>query len=100
MTDPTLTSAPAGAPIEVNATPETAQWEAAVRQAILVLSGVATALGYTQIAGKISALLMVAGPIAGLIVFILGQIHTRRAEQKQIVMANALPDSVARVKAS
>lgn len=100
MSDPTPSLAPVGVsePIVVNAAPETAQWEAALRQAILVLSGVSTALGYTQIAGKISSLLMIAGPLAGLVVFIMGQMHTRHAEQKQIAMAAQLPDEIAHTR--
>lgn len=98
MDEPTPTPAPAVVPaIQVNADPTQAQYAAAVRQAVLVASGVLSAFGATHLSTEIGALAMVAGPLAGLIVFVMGQLHTRHAEQKQIVMANALPDAVAKV---
>lgn len=98
MSDQTPSTALVPVPIEVNAAPETAQWEALVRQVILIASTAATALGYTVVGGKIGMLMVIAGPLAGLIVLIIGQLHTRRAEQDKIAMAAALPDSVAKVK--
>lgn len=98
MDQPTPVPAPAPMPaIQVNADPKQAQYGAAIRQAVLVASGVVGAFGYTHLSTEIGALSLVSGPAAGLIAFILGQLHTRRAEKQQIAMATVLPDRIATV---
>lgn len=86
------------APIVVDGDPGAEQLAAGMRQAILVVASIATALGYTKAAGEISAFLLVAGPLAGLIVIVLGQLKTRDSSQKKAAMAAQLPDSIAVVK--
>jgi hypothetical protein len=85
-------------PIVVDSGPGAEQLAAGIRQAILVLASIATALGYTKAAGEISAFLLVAGPLAGFIVIVAGQWKTRDSAQKKAAMAAQLPDSVAVVK--
>jgi hypothetical protein len=70
MSDPTPT------PVIVNANPAQENVESLVRQILLVAAGVASALGYSGVAGKFGALLGMAGPIAGLIVIVIGQLKT------------------------
>jgi len=85
-------------PIMVNATPTAEQVMTGVRQFILVAAAIASALGYAHAAGQISGLLSVAGPIAGLIIIVLGQLKTRQSSQTAATLARALPDSVAQTK--
>lgn len=85
-------------PIVVNATPTQDQLAAGLRQLLLALSSIASVLGYTKVAGELSAALTIVGPVAMIITIVLGQIYTRRASQKLIITATAAPDSVAVVK--
>ena len=94
MSDPTI----GPDPITVNATPAPDQLTALVRQAILVAAAIATALGASHLGSEIGLAATVAGPIAGLIVIVLGQIKTRRSALKMAAMANQLPDAIAQTK--
>lgn len=85
-------------PIQVNSSPLPDQIASAIRQLLLVLSTAATALGAVGWAGKFNALAVIAGPLAGLIVIILGQIKTRKAAQTAAALATAAPAHVAQVK--
>lgn len=93
MTDQTPTT-----PIVANSTPAVEQWAAGIRQLILVLATAATILGATKLAGEISAFLAISGPLAGLIVIVIGQLKTRQSSQNLATLANKVPDSVAVVK--
>lgn len=96
MTDqPPITAAPVAAPIQVNATPTQDQVAAGLRYFLMALAAVAGALGYSHVAGQLSALLMAVAPVAGFVVFVWGQFATRRMSQKATTLANALPDSIA-----
>lgn len=92
MTDTTTTQ------IVAKASPLQDQLQAGIRQTILVVAAIASALGYNKLAGQASALLMVAGPLAGLITIVIGQIATRKASQKLAIVAAAAPDNVATIK--
>lgn len=85
-------------PIQVNADPTKDQIEALVRQIILTVSAIASALGYAGFAGKASALLMASGVIAGLISLVWGQVKTRTLSKKAAAMASLLPDHLAQSK--
>lgn len=85
-------------PIQVNATPTKAQIEAGLRQAIIAAGAIAGTLGYAGVAGKLNFAMALIGPAAGLIAFLVGQLHTRSQAQKMVVMAQASPDEVATVK--
>lgn len=93
------------APIMVNATPTHDQLTAGVRQTCLGLSAVATAFGAAHLSQGLNTAALAATAIATAIsgavtvwVFVLGQIHTRRASKTLAVVAAAAPDSVAQVK--
>lgn len=85
-------------PIVANASPLNDQIAAGIRQLVLVLATGATALGYAGWAGRLNALAVVAGPLAGLIVIVLGQIKTRQSAKDTATLAAKVPDSVAVVK--
>lgn len=85
-------------PIIVDATPNATQLVVAVRQLILVASGVASAFGAAHLSTELGALMAIAGPIAGVISFALGQWYIVREERKKRAMAHALPNAIAQVK--
>jgi hypothetical protein len=82
-------------PIQANASPLSDQIASGIRQLLLVLATAATALGSVGWAGKFNALAIVAGPLAGLIVIILGQLRTRKLSQNVATMAAIVPNKVA-----
>lgn len=88
------------APIMVNPYPTQDQIAAGLRQAVLILSGVATTLGAARVAGELNTFLTIVGPMAAIISFALGQMHTRSAAKKLAITAAAAPNSVAQVKLS
>jgi hypothetical protein len=99
MTDqPPIAAAPVAVPITVNATPTLEQVSAGLRYGLMAVAAVAGTLGYSHVAGQASALLMAVAPVAGFVVFIWGQIVTRKTSQKAATMANALPNSVAQTR--
>jgi hypothetical protein len=57
------------APIVANADPTQDQLAAGLRQAVLLAAAVASTLGYTQLAGRLSALLAIVGPLAAVAAF-------------------------------
>ena len=85
-------------PIVVNQSPTPAQILSAVRWVITALGVVASTLGYTGAAGKISGLLQYAGPIAAGVGFLLSQWEARRSAKTKTALANALPNSIAQTK--
>lgn len=89
---------PIQTPIVVNASPLNDQLASGIRQLLLVLATAATALGSVGWAGRFNALAVVAGPLAGLIVIIIGQWKTRKAAQTAATLAAVVPDSVAQIK--
>lgn len=86
------------APIVVHETPTVAMWQTGLRYAITAVAAVLAALGYTGAAGKASALLLAAGPVAGLLAFLWGLWATRSNGKKLAAMANQLPDAIATTK--
>lgn len=86
-------------PLLVNEKAGPDQWAAAIRYALMAASSVASALGYTKTAGEFSAMLTVAGPLAMVIVFAMGQWKTRQQSLKLATVTKAAPDSVAQIKA-
>jgi hypothetical protein len=89
---------PTDPPIVANASPVPEQMASALRQLILALASIATALGYSKAAGDLSLVLDVLGPLAAVIVIVLGQLKTRKASQNTATLAAAVPDSIAVVK--
>jgi len=85
-------------PIVVNASPTPAMTTAAVRQAILGLAGALTAFGAANWGTTLGSLAVFAGPIAFLVTFVLGQIHTHTAATNQAAMASLLPNNLATTK--
>lgn len=90
--------APTVPPIIANASPVPEQLAAALRQLILALAMVATALGYSKAAGDLNLVLQVIGPFAAVVSIILGQLKTRVASQNTAKLAAAVPNSIAVVK--
>lgn len=84
--------------IVVNQSPTPAQIESGVRSAIMAIGMIASTLGFTGAAGKISGLLQFAGPIAALLGLALSQWNARRTAQTKAALANALPDVIATTK--
>lgn len=85
-------------PILVDATPGPAQLAAGIRQGILALASILTAMGFSHAAGDVSLLLQFVGPIAMVVVFVLGQLKTRSTATKLATVAAAAPNSTAIVK--
>ena len=85
-------------PIMVNAKAGPDQWAAAIRYTLVTLAGIVGALGYTKMAGQFSGMLSVAAPLGWLIVFAMGQWKTRQQSLKLSLVADAAPDSVAKLK--
>lgn len=85
-------------PIQVDAGPGKEQVTAAVRQVLLAVIPLATAAGMTQTAGALNTLLAMSGAIATVLVFVWGQLHTRKAAKTLAVVAASAPDDVAVVK--
>ncbi|GEM_PF-5128515 len=67
---------PAAAPITVNASPVTDQLQAALRLVFVAGGSLAGALGYAGLAGKFSALALIAGPLAAAIAAVWGLYKT------------------------
>jgi hypothetical protein len=88
MSDTSTPGAPSDAPIVVNANPAQDGIETLIRQILLVLAAVASALGYSGVAGKFGALLAITGPLAALVVIIIGQVKTLTLAHKAAVMAS------------
>jgi hypothetical protein len=84
--------------IVVNADPRVDQMAALLRQILLILAAGAGAFGYAGWAGKFSALLVVVGPLAAVIVTVWGQLKTRSVSTKAAAMASFLPDHIATTK--
>lgn len=93
-----MSNLPPSTPIMVNPYPTQDQIAAGIRQTILILGSVAGALGAAKVAGELNTLLVIVGPIAALISFVLGQLHTRSASKKLAITAAAAPNAVAQVK--
>jgi hypothetical protein len=85
-------------PIRVNATPGPDQVATGIRYGLMALASVASALGFAEVAGKFNDLLVTAGPIAALVVFVWGQWSARYNSKAKAVMAAQLPDEIAKFK--
>lgn len=85
-------------PIVVSASPLPAQLAAGVRQGLAIAGPVVAALAAVKGSGDAQIAVIVAGAGVGLLAVLLGQLSTRRAAQRQAVMATALPDSIATTK--
>lgn len=81
-------------PIQVNATPTADQIAAGIRQAILVFGGLLGGLGYANLAGQVSGLVEIAGPLAAVVVFVWGQIVTHQKAKKMVAVAKSDPANV------
>ena len=86
------------APIVANADPTQDQLAAGLRQGVLLAAAVASTLGYTQLAGRLSALLAIVGPLAAVAAFAWGQWRTRRNAQDRATLAAAAPDCIGVVR--
>ena len=89
---------PVTEPILVNPTAGPDQLAAGIRYALMTIAGAATVFGYNHVATDATGLLVIAGPLAGLLVFAMGQWKTRQQSLKLAVVAKAAPDSVAQIK--
>jgi hypothetical protein len=92
MSDPTVT------PIIANASPAPDQIAAGLRQLVLVLGSIASALGYSKLAGEFSSLLAIVGPLSVIVAFVWGQLHTRAAAQQKATLAAAAPNAIGVVR--
>lgn len=101
-------SEPAPPPIQVSATPASAQIAAGIRQAGAALGIILAAFGLTAMSGKvgivvslapqIAVLMTVVGPVIWGTVTAVGQLAARKRAKQAATMAAAAPDSVAVVK--
>ncbi len=85
-------------PIVANANPTPDQIATGLRQFVLIVAPVLTTLGYAKLAGELNSLLVIVGPIATIVVFIWGQLHSRQNAKDKATLAAAAPDSVGVVK--
>lgn len=91
-------------PVVVNATPGPDQINAGVRQFITALGPVVALLAQTPWGAKIgltgywAAIVSASGIIAAVVSIVAGQMKTRSMATKAIVMANAVPDTVATIR--
>lgn len=85
-------------PIQVSATPSPVQIAAALRQFVVAAGPLAGLVGYQGLAGEASPLLQYVGPAAALIAFLWGQYATWKHAKQAALMAEQLPDAVAKLK--
>lgn len=81
-------------PITVTTDPKVAQLAVGIRQLVLALGMIAGTLGYAHVGNVIGAFAMVAGPVASIVVVIMGQMHERHTVAKAVELAQALPATV------
>ncbi len=94
-----MTDQPPIVPIEVNADPVTDQIGAGIRLTLVALGSVAGALGYAGLAGKFSALVLVAGPVAAAVAYVWGIYKTGRLSAKASSLVQHIgDDTVAKLK--
>lgn len=84
--------------IIVPESPSKEQVKAGLRQFVLMVGPLLTAVGMTGWAGQLNGILAFSGPIATIVVLIWGQLHTRTATIKGAAMAAKLDDSIAQTK--
>ena len=86
-------------PITVNATATSDQWSALARQIVLVLGPLAGFAGANHMTGLSNGLNLataITGPALAIVSLIYGQWKTRDSANKLAVLANKLPDNVAK----
>lgn len=84
---------PTAAPIVVNADPRVDQWQAALRLVFVAGGSLAGALGYAGLAGKFSALVLVAGPLAAAAAAVWALVKTGNLASKASTLVQHISDT-------
>lgn len=82
------------APITITADPTISQLAVALRQLLLALGPVCALMGFTHLGTLLGLMGAVCGPLATVVVIIMGQLHERHGVAKQVLLAQATPDEV------